>query len=259
MERRKADFQTLSALTRAHLTRIPFENISKLYYWKTQGVDRIVSLPEYLDGIGRFHFGGTCFNNNYHLHELLLFLGFETSFCGADMSRPDMHVLNIVRCEGRKYIVDVGFAAPFYDPLPIDHDREYRIDFGPDRYTVKPDNEHGRSEIDLERYGDMRDGYRVNPAPRAIGEFAPNIADSYSPSSMFMNTILLVKFGDESCDVIRNYTYRRMTRTAVHQEELTSRDRVIDAIEIHFGIPSEIVRTALDGVALRMPPCILPQ
>ena len=41
----------LSRLVRAQITRVPFENISKLYLKITQGAAYIPSLEEHLDGI----------------------------------------------------------------------------------------------------------------------------------------------------------------------------------------------------------------
>ena len=49
----------LSRLVRAQITRVPFENISKLYLRKTQGATYIPTLEEHLDGIERYSFGGT--------------------------------------------------------------------------------------------------------------------------------------------------------------------------------------------------------
>ena len=71
-------------------------------------------LDQFLADIENYHFGGTCYTNNYFLKLLLSYLGYDVKLCGADMNRPDVHVVNIVRIEGREFIVDVEYAAPCY-------------------------------------------------------------------------------------------------------------------------------------------------
>ena len=117
VQRREPGIEALSEIVQAHLTRIPFENISKLYYKKQLGLRSLPSLELFLDGIERFHFGGTCYTNNYYFGQLLANLGYETKLCGADMSNPDVHLVNMVTVEKRQYLVDVGYAAPFLMPL----------------------------------------------------------------------------------------------------------------------------------------------
>jgi arylamine N-acetyltransferase len=63
---RQPSIDALCELVQAHMLRIPFENISKLYYKKHQGLRRLPTLEQYLDGIQQYHFGGTCYSNNYY-------------------------------------------------------------------------------------------------------------------------------------------------------------------------------------------------
>jgi len=73
--RREPSLEALRELLAAHLTRIPFENISKLYYRKRLGLVNLPGIQLYLEGIDKYHFGGTCYSNNYHFHLLLRSLG----------------------------------------------------------------------------------------------------------------------------------------------------------------------------------------
>ena len=59
---RKPSLEALRELLAAHLTRIPFENISKLYYRKRLGLVNLPPIRLYLDGIDKYHFGGTCYS-----------------------------------------------------------------------------------------------------------------------------------------------------------------------------------------------------
>lgn len=80
VQRRKPSLDALCELVQAHLMRVPFENISKLYYKKHQGLRGLRSLELFLDGIERFHFGGTCYTNNYYLCWSVSFLIDPLSF-----------------------------------------------------------------------------------------------------------------------------------------------------------------------------------
>ena len=139
----------LAELVRAHLLRIPFENISKLFRWRYKGVASLVPFSEYLDGIEQHHFGGTCYTINFYLHQLLVALGYDVLLCGADMSRPDVHLVNIVRVGDREFLVDAGYAAPFLAPMPLDLPTDYVLSLGHDRYILSPRDALGRSRLSL--------------------------------------------------------------------------------------------------------------
>jgi arylamine N-acetyltransferase len=108
--RREPSLEALRELVAAHLTRIPFENISKLYYRKRLGLVNLPAIRLYLDGIDKYHFGGTCYANNYHFNLLLRSLGYEAKLCAADMKTPQVHALNLIMIEGREYLADTGYA-----------------------------------------------------------------------------------------------------------------------------------------------------
>jgi len=96
VSRRPPSFHALRELVAAHVTRIPFENISKLHYHRHLGLHELPPLPLYLEGIERYHFGGTCYPNNFYLYSLLASLDYEVKLCGADMTNPDVHIVIMV-------------------------------------------------------------------------------------------------------------------------------------------------------------------
>lgn len=250
----KPSIDTLKSIVRAHITKIPFENISKLYYWKAMGFHVSMDRTQYLNGIEQFHFGGTCYANAFHLHELLVYLGYDVALCGADMSKPDVHIVNIVNLEGREYIVDVGYAAPFLEPLPRDCSTDYSISLGTDRYVLTPKDELGRSRLTFYRDGAGSHGYVVKPQKRSIDEFAQVIADSFKPDATFMNAILLARFDSDCSYVLHNMTYVESRGTTVRQTHLKTKDHLIGFIEERFGIPEAISRVSLDNLTLSKDP-----
>lgn len=243
----------LDELVRAQATRVPFENICKLYRFKHQGLDGIPSIEVYLDGIERFHFGGTCYPNNFHFCRLLCTLGYDAALCGADMpSGEDVHAAITVAIEGRDLLVDVGYGAPFLEPLPRDASHDVVIPFGRDRYVLKPRDELGRSQLDMYRDGELIHGYLLKPTPRPIEHFSTAVRDSFRPSATFMNAVELVRFSNADSVVIYNLSIIRSTVDGFSIERLLDREALVLAIEREFGIPVEIARDAIAGLgALR--------
>ncbi len=252
--RRASSLEALAELNMAHLTRVPFENISKLYHNRRSGLRGIPDLPTFLDGIEQYHLGGTCYANNWHFHCLLRALGYEVALCGADMSYPDVRIANIVRLEGREFLVDVGYAAPFLAPLPRDLDENYEILLGNDRYVLRPQDPEGRSHLELHRRGKQAHGYVLKPAPRRIEEFAPVIADSFSPSATFMNALLIVRFAPGRSLRLNNLTLIECDGAEIDLQRIPDPALLPDLIERRFGIPGALALEVLSGLSLTQDP-----
>ena len=63
VEKSEPDFDLLKKIVKAHLIKVPFENISKLLY-KKQGITNVPDMSAFLNGIEKYNFGGTCYTNN---------------------------------------------------------------------------------------------------------------------------------------------------------------------------------------------------
>jgi len=237
----------LERLVRAHLVAVPFENVSKLLL-KRAGRCTVPAIDEWLDGIERHGFGGTCYTNNPNLHRLLVSCGYRADLCGADMSEPDVHLVVRVRIGGREVLADVGYAAPFFAPLPADLDRDVVVSFGDDRYVLKPRDEHGRSRLDQYRGGERIHGYVATATPRAFEHFRPVVADSYRETSTFMNAIVVVRFGRDRMVRLHNQTVVEAGPDSVSIRHLASRDEIPAVAESLFGLPASLVADALSGI-----------
>lgn len=251
--RRRPCLEALREVTLAHLTRIPFENVSKLYVRRQPELCGLPDLERYLDGIERHNFGGTCYANNFYLNQLLVHLGYEVALCGADMSVPDVHLVNLVGLDGTPYLVDAGYAAPFLEPMPLDLTKDLEVPWGRDRYLLKPRDSSGRSRVEHYRDGRLRHGYLVNPARRRIGEFAGVIEDSFRESATFMNALLVVRFWRDRSVTLRNLTLSEESATSWRARDV-ARGELPLVVEREFGIPRAIARQALDGVELTQNP-----
>lgn len=243
--RREPSRDALNELVSAHLRRVPFETVSKLYYRKRLGLAGLAPISQFLDGIERYHFGGTCYPNNFHLYTLLASLGYEVRLCAADMRNPDVHIVIMVTVDGREYLVDAGYGAPFLVLMPRDLDHDFMIQWGRDRYVLEPQDESGRSQMKLYKNGIAKHGYLAKPAPRKIEDFAEVIAASFRPDATFINALLLVRYYHERSVTIHNLTLIETCGSETVERTLSGQDELIAAIEQEFEMPREIVAEGL--------------
>ena len=246
IRRQMPSIHALSELIEAHLYMIPFENISKLNYKLRQNDSGIQNLKSFLDGIEHSHFGGTCYSNNFYFSLLLGNLGYQIMLCGADMSNPDVHIVSVVTIDSREYLVDVGYAAPFWMPIPLDLDSDVIIQLGSDRYRLKPKNSAGCSKMELYRNGELKHGYLVKPFPRRIDEFEHVIVNSFREEATFMNALLLAKFSPKHSCVIHNFAAIEYQGMEPFVRKLRNEDELIQTIFEWFGVPEVVSRKAIN-------------
>ena len=248
VHKRKPGKGALYELVRAQMVKVPFENISKLYYRKHYNLQDLPDPELFLDGIEHFHFGGTCYSNNFFFYQLLANLGYQIKLCGADMLNPDVHLVSVVTLEQKEYLVDVGYAAPFITPLPRDLSTDHIISLGRDRYVLKPQDTKGRSRMELYRNGSLKHGYQVNPKPRQIKEFSQIIVDSFREDSTLMNALLVARFFPGRSRVLHNLTLIESQGTVSRSQILSSREELVQAAFDYFEIPEEYTMDIVNDI-----------
>jgi arylamine N-acetyltransferase len=239
-------FERLKQIVKAHLIRIPFENISKLLL-KKEGKKYIPDILTYLQGIEKFNFGGTCYTNNYYLYLLLQNLGYNIKLCGADMKNPDVHLISIVTIDENEFIVDGGYAAPFLNPLPRDLTKDFEIRFGNEKYIIKPKDEMGKTKVEQYYNGKLQHWYTANPQSRKIEEFQKVIEDSYSDDAVFMNAVRITKYTETGSLVLKNL-YLTKTMNGKIFNKTFSLNEIPALIEESFGIPSSLAKEAISCI-----------
>lgn len=248
VERQLPGLPALRELTFAHLTRVPFENVSKLLH-RADPSRRLPSLLAFLDGIEHERLGGTCYANNFHLHQLLRHLGYDVALCGADMSAPDVHLVNVVTLAGTRYLVDGGYGAPLLEPLALELARPQAITCGRDEYVLEPTAHGAPPALQHYRDGALRHGYRVNPRPRTIDELAAVIDDSFRPDATFMNALMFARFSRDRALTLRNLTLTEASGATWQTRELV-RSELPEVLETELGVPRAVTAAALEGVEL---------
>jgi arylamine N-acetyltransferase len=242
----EAGFKLLKKIVKAHLIKVPFENISKLLY-KKQGMNYIPDLSTYLNGIEKYSFGGTCYSNNYYLYSLLKHLGYSVKLCGADMKNPDVHLISIISIDDREYIVDGGYAAPFFDPLPRDLAADHIINYSKEKYIIKPLDELKRTTVEQYYDGKLQHWYTAKPRQRTLEEFRKVIEDSYSDDAVFMNAIRITKYTEVGSLVLKNLYLTETVDNRISTEKFTLNE-IPTVVEESFGIPSSVVKEAISSI-----------
>ena len=139
----------LERLQRAHLTRVPFENLD---VFNRRGVHTGTgwSVSKIVDR-GR---GGWCYELNGAFAALLSGLGFRVKRLGARVLFPPLSAvpdhLTVEVTLDQRYLVDVGFGDSFIRPLPLDsrgpHDGgsgTYRFEFDGELTTLAFEGPNG--------------------------------------------------------------------------------------------------------------------
>ena len=242
----------LTRLVTAHLARFPFENVSKLVRAARGLPPGLPNIDEFLQGAARDGTGGTCYLQASCLNTLLRDLGYAATLAGADMDQPDVHLVNIVTLAGRPWLVDVGYGAPFFAPMPLDATEPVTVNLGRESYSLHPAAPGtGHSRLDHLRDGAIVHGYTVKRAPRRLEEFAAVVADSFRPESSFVNRLRIVRHTPERSVSLRDFSAEITAGTACRTVELAGRETLLAFSEVEFGIRRAVAAAACDALAAR--------
>jgi len=250
VNRRSPSQAALSELIKAHLSTIPFENISKLYYKKHNNLYQLPSLELYLNGIETYHFGGTCFSNNYYFFKLLGFLGYSVKLCAADMKKPGCHMVIMLTLEQKEYLVDVGYAAPFIQPIPLQLSEDYTVTNGRDLYIFKPRDQSGCTKLLMFRNGSYKHGYTVCPIARHIEDFKQVIKESFNPDSTFSRSLLITRLISGRFCTLHNMEYMEARGELSKIHPIGDREELISCIAERFHVPVSIGEKVIPGLDL---------
>lgn len=159
-----ADLATLRRLHRAHLERVPFENLS-IHLGEPIVLDEDALVAKLVDRKR----GGFCYELNGAFAWLLKALGYRVTyleagvFNGGQLGPPFDHMVLRVDLE-RPFLADVGFGRNFVEPVPFEPGVDWVDDAGTFRLV-----EAGEGVFDLLCDGEPQ--YRLSTAPRSLSEY----------------------------------------------------------------------------------------
>jgi arylamine N-acetyltransferase len=116
----------LTAITRAHLREIHFENITSLLRRAAHPEGPVPPLdPEaLLANWEHRRGGGVCYEIASMVERLLRGLGYRAFIAPGQIVSPAGHLAVVVEVDGGRYLVDLGNGAPLHEPIPLDREVE---------------------------------------------------------------------------------------------------------------------------------------
>ncbi|MFG2672606.1 arylamine N-acetyltransferase [Streptomyces sp. NPDC048445] len=235
----RPDAPALRGLYRAWRRHVPYENID------TQlGRPIILEAGDLIGKFGHRRRGGQCFEANAAFALLLRGIGYEATLVDGAADRETHgderwggHNALLVRSQDETWLVDVGLADPFLEPLPLREGR-YRL---------------GEFEYALERLDE--EVWRAHHHPAALlssvdfrtaaREFSQYVARANSERGQLM--VHLHKDGYKHA--LRARTVRRVTRAGDTQAytqayTLTSVEEFARTLAEVFGVPLDDLGTS---------------
>ncbi|MEH7387711.1 arylamine N-acetyltransferase [Bacillus sp. JJ1521] len=246
----KPSYSYLEQICKAHLNTFPFENISKLLYFRNHNYDNfdIPSFELFIKNRDQFNYGGTCYTLNSNLMILLKELGFE---CYHVMLGNE-HIGIIVKIDNERFYVDCGAAAPFFKPVRFEDDTKNRSHFGKDEVFLLPDKVQS-NKYKYVRYTNAKQSgktWHFNSRQVAkVSDFQEVIEKSNKPNAPFM-TILrcqLYQTGKQrSVSLVNNKFSIRYSSGETVVRTLSSTEEIRTVLSEEFMLSKLPVTEAID-------------
>lgn len=225
------DLSTLTAIHRAHLTAITYENLDIHL-----GSELTLDIEQIFDKLVRRGRGGWCYEMNTLLAWALRELGFDVTLLGAavgvqtpaDRQHLD-HMALLVRLD-EPWLLDTGFGNAFLDPLPL---REGSHQQASHTFRLWRDGDYWCFQN--HQYGGV--GFDFLLQPRTIEEFSNRcIWQQTSPESGFVKLAVCHRFRED----YRILSLRGAVLTTINAEGKTQ--QVIESLEDY----SEVLLATFD-------------
>jgi N-hydroxyarylamine O-acetyltransferase len=226
------DEAALRALHRAHLTTVPFENLSI-------HLDEPISLAEadLISKIVTRRRGGFCYELNGAFALLLEALGADVVRVAARvhadgrLGPPFDHLALVVGLPGGAlWLADVGFGSHSTYPLRFDVGSQQDDPAG--RFALA---DAGTGDVDVLRDGQPQ--YRIERRERSLEDFVPTCWwQQTSPASHFAQSTICSRLTEDGRISVSG---RALVRTAGRlrtEEPLPTDDAVLAAYRDHFGV-----------------------
>lgn len=218
--------RTLTALHRAHLMQVPFENLDIHL-----GVPIVLDLDRLYRKIVLNRRGGFCYELNGLFAALLAELGFGVTMLSARVVGeaiplgPEFdHMTLMVNCpadgDAVRWLCDVGFGDSFLSPLRLD-DRGDQAD-GLRAYRLEDAGDHFWL-WERDDAGSWNRQYRFTLIPRRLADFAPMCKfQQSSPSSPFTHKRVATRATPDGRVTVRDNRLIVTTRGVRHEDPIAN-------------------------------------
>ncbi len=230
----KPDLATLTALHRAHLLTIPYENLDvqlgrPLTTDPAAAFDKIVTRRR----------GGWCYEMNGLFGAVLAEIGFKvTRMAGAAMRElmGDIvignHLVLLVEIDGEPWIADVGFGDGALDPFPL---APAALSFGGYPFRLEAMDEGWWRFHNHEFGGAKSFDFQVEPAdPELLSGRCEWL--QYAPDSHFVLNAIVQRHRADEILQMRGRVLRRVTPAGVTQETIGSAEEWVEVLAREFDL-----------------------
>ncbi|MFB7411565.1 arylamine N-acetyltransferase [Streptomyces sp. NPDC056202] len=230
------DLRTLTALHRAHVRAVPFENLD-VALGRPVPLD-LKSLQAKLVGRRR---GGYCYEQNSLFAAALERIGFTVTARGArNRSRgatlpPVTHALLVVALEGEQWVADVGFGwqGPL-EPVPLRDGARVEQSGWTFGIVVEDEGIHVLRSLRPQGWADL---YAFSPQTLYPGDFTVmNHYSSSHPQSRFLRQVVAQWPGEDERRALVRDRLSTVRTDGVVEERVVPADELIAILESRFGI-----------------------
>ncbi|MBL0385368.1 arylamine N-acetyltransferase [Tumebacillus sp. ITR2] len=241
------DFETLAALTQAHLLRIPYELLSKIHYYNHRAENGWLVPPAevFVENLATKGWGGNCFILNFNFGRLLEALGYLLDYCRVAPG----HMAIRVHLDGQIWYVDVGYGAPTYRPLLLDEEPDFTSLYGERvKITKLTDTTY---EIERFYYEDLFVKKVIEWSPLTFVDFDEDIAFSHrdTDDNVFMRRASADGIKSPYEKVwIDTHRHLRMDTQGRHQTDMPDMETFYRSLHETFGLDRAVAEEAVEFV-----------
>jgi len=238
----RPDAPWLAAAHRAHMARIPYENL-EIQTGRATTLDPGESIARIVRGRG-----GYCFHLNGAFGTLLATLGYRVTRHAAQVFGPGAeppdgsltvdHQALTVFCDGVRYYVDCGLGDAPLEPIPLEPGRVRRSVQPPFTYRVEPwaARPGGWRFVHDPKCGGLTS---VLIAPEPVGQAAFAAAHqrlSGAPDSGFVRRAVVARRTDTASEVLRGRVFTRVDADGETRRVVETRAEWYELLAGVFGL-----------------------
>lgn len=211
------DLATLTAVHRAHITAIPYENL-EIQLGRENSLDESAIFAKLVEQ----RRGGWCYEMNGLLTRALTAIGFETRRVSGAVGRDEQgsvvegnHLVGLVELD-RPWVVDVGLADGPLEPFPLEPRSwkegalEFRLEQLDSHWWRFHNHAHGLART-----------FDFNTTPRSLGHFEDMCRFLQTdPSSPFVAFAIASRRRENGFDALRDTTWFHVEDGQLHKQKL---------------------------------------
>ena len=230
----RPDLATLTALHRAHLQAVPYENLD------VQLGRRVTTDPaaayDKIVGRGR---GGWCYEMNGVFAAALAQIGFKVTRMAGAANRELLgdivignHLVLLVEIDGEPWIADVGFGDGCQEPFPL---RAGELTVSGYAFRLETIDERWWRFHNHEFGGAKSFDFAVEPADPVL---LAGRCDwlQYAPESQFVLNLVVQRFRGDTILQLRGRTLRTVAPAGVETRLLESAEELVAVLADDFGL-----------------------